>query len=79
MSLKTNYLDKSKFPKKNVAVFVHPDTKITKFKGEFDGRINQKIVNFLKKNKNTKNNKIISLNQYFYQKLIIIHLAKENN
>ena len=31
------YLDKSKFSKKNTAIFVHPDTKITKFKGEFDG------------------------------------------
>ena len=79
MSLKTNYLDKSKFPKKNMAVFVNPDTKITKFKGEFDGKINLKIVNFIKKNKNTKNNKIISLNQDFDQKLIIILITKEND
>ena len=79
MSLKTNYLDKSKFPKKNMAVFVNPDTKITKFKGEFDGKINLKIVNFIKKNKNTKDNKIISLNQDFDQKLIIILLTKIND
>ena len=79
MSLKINYLDKSKFSTKNVAVFAHPDAKITKFKEKFDEKINQKIVNFLKKNKNTKDNKIISLNQDFDQKLIIILLVKNNN
>ena len=79
MSLKINYLDKSKFSTKNRAVFVHPDAKITKFKEKFDEKINQKIINFLKKNKNTKDNKIISLNQDFDQKLIIILLTKEND
>ena len=79
MSLKINYLDNKKTSNKNKAIFVHPDTKISGFKGEFDDKIIQKLVNFLKKNKNTKDNKIISLNQDFDQKLIIIHLAKENN
>ena len=79
MSLKINYLDNKKSSNKNKAIFVHPDTKISGFKGEFDDKINQKLVNFFKKNKSTKANKIISLNQDFDQKLIIIFLAKDND
>ncbi len=79
MSVKINYLDSKKSSNKNKAIFVYPDTKMSGFKGEFDDKINQKLVNFLKKNKNTKDNKIISLNQDFDQKLIIIFLAKEND
>ena len=79
MSLKIKYLDGKKSSNKNRAIFVHPDTKMSDFKGEFDNKINQKLVNFLKKNKNTKDNKIISLNQDFDQKLIIILITKEND
>ena len=79
MTLKINYLDKQKVSIKNKAIFVHLDTKISAFKGNFDHSINQKILNFLKKNKDTKENKIISLNQDFDQKLIIILLVKNNN
>ena len=79
MSLKINYLDSKKGSIKNKAIFVHLDTKISAFKGNFDRSINQKILNFLKKNKDTKENKIISLNQDFDQKLIIILLVKNNN
>ncbi len=78
MSLKINYLDRKKNSNKNRAIFVHLDTKITGFKGDFTEGINQKIVNLLKKNKNTKENKIISLNQDFDEKLIIILIAKLN-
>ena len=73
MSLKINYLDTKKSSNKNKAIFVHPNTKMSGFKGEFDDKINQKLVNFFKKNKSTKDNKIISLNQDFDQKLIIKH------
>ena len=79
MSLKIKYLDSKKSSNKNKAIFIHLDTKMSGFKGEFDDKINQKLVNFLKKNKNTKDNKIISLNQDFDQKLIIILLTKEND
>ncbi len=79
MSLKINYLDNKKGSIKNKAIFVHLDTKISAFKGNFDRSINQKILNFLKKNKDTKENKIISLNHDFDQKLIIILLVKNNN
>ena len=79
MSLKIKYLDGKKSSNKNRAIFVHPDTKMSDFKGEFDNKINQKLVNFLKKNKNTKDNKIISLNEDFDQKLIMIFLGKEND
>ena len=79
MALKINYLDNKKASIKNKAIFVPLDTKISAFKGNFDHSINQKIINFLKKNKNTKENKIISLNQDFDQKLIIILLVKNNN
>ncbi len=79
MALKINYLDNKKGSIKNKAVFIPLDTKISAFKANFDRSINQKILNFLKKNKDTKENKIISLNQDFDQKLIIIFLAKNNN
>ena len=79
MSLKINYLDSKRSSNKNKAIFVNSDTKMSGFKGEFDDKINQKLVNFLKNNKNIKDNKIISLNQDFEQKLIIILLVKENN
>ncbi len=79
MTLKINYLDNKKGSVKNKAIFIPLDTKISAFKGNFDHNINQKILNFLKKNKDTKENKIISLNQDFDQKLIIILLVKNNN
>ena len=59
MTLKINYLDNKKGSIKNKAIFVPLDTKISAFKGNFDHSINQKILNFLKKNKDTKENKII--------------------
>ena len=79
MSLKINYLDNKKGSIKNKAIFVQLNTKISAFKGNFDHSISQKSINFLKKNKDTKENKIISLNQDFDQKLIIILLVKNNN
>ncbi len=79
MTLKINYLDNKKNSIKNKAIFVTLDTKISVFKGNFDHSTNQKILNFLKKNKDTKENKIISLNQDFDQKLIIILIVKNNN
>ena len=49
MSVKINYLDSKKSSNMNKAIFVYPDTKMSGFKGEFDDKINQKLVNFLKK------------------------------
>jgi len=79
MTLKINYLNNKKASKKNNAIFVHLDTKISGINGDFDDKIKQKILSFLKKNKKTKENKIISLNQDFDQRLIIILLAKTND
>ncbi len=79
MTLKINYLNLKKSSIKNKAIFVHLDAKISGIKGDFDEKIKEKILNFLKKNKNTKENKIISLNQDFDQKLIIIFIAKIND
>ena len=54
MSLKIKYLDSKKSSNKNKAIFVHPDTKMSGFKGEFDPKINQKLVSFLKKKQEHK-------------------------
>ena len=79
MTLKINYLDTQKSFSKNTALFLSNDTKITEFKGIFDDKINQKIFNFLKKNKNIENNKIDSINLDFDKKIIIIMLSGNNN
>ena len=50
MTLKINYLDNKKASIKNRAVFIPLDAKISAFKVNFDRSINQKILNFLKKN-----------------------------
>ena len=49
MTLKINYLDAKKSLSKNNALFLDRDTKISEFKGFFDDKTNQKIVNYLKK------------------------------
>ena len=49
MALKINYLDTQKSLTKNTAFFLGENTKISEFKGIFDDKINQKIVNYLKK------------------------------
>ena len=79
MTLKINYLDTQKSPPKNTALFLNNDTKISEFKGIFDDKINQKILNYLKKNKNSKKNKIESINIDFDQKVILILLSGKNN
>ena len=47
MSLKIKYLDGKKSSNKNKAIFIHPDTKMSGFKGEFDDKINQNSNGFL--------------------------------
>ena len=79
MSLKIKYLDGQKSSLKNTAIFLAKDSKFSDFKGNFDDKINQKILNFLKNNKKTKDNKISSINLDFDQKLIIILLVKKND
>ena len=79
MSLKINYLNNRSGTFKNKAVFIHQNIKISAFNGEFEDKINIKIQNFLKKNKNLKENKIISLNLDFDENLILIYLSKINN
>ena len=76
MSLKINYIDKKKNPSKNRAIFVNSNNKIAKFNGQLDQKSINKIINFLKKNKNFKDDKIISLNEDFDQKIILIILKK---
>ncbi len=79
MTLKINYLDTQKGLLKNTALFLSNDTKISEFKGIFDDKINQKILNYLKKSKNNKNNKIELINIDFDQKAILILLSGKNN
>ena len=79
MTLKINYLDTQKGLSKNTALFLGNDTKISEIKGIFDDKINQKILNYLKKSKNNKNNKIDSINIDFDQKIILIILSGKNN
>ena len=76
MTLKINYLDKKNQSHKNRAIFVSSDTKTSVFKGKMDDKIYKKIINFLKLNKSLKKNKIISINEDFDQKLIVIYLTK---
>ena len=79
MTLKINYLDQKKGLIKSKAYFVNSSFKISEFQGEFDKEIQHKINNFLKKNKNLKDNKILCLNADFEHKLLIIILPKKNN
>ena len=79
MTLKIKYLDGKKGSLKNNAIILAKESKISDFKGIFDDKTNQKIINFLKNNKKTKSNKIFSLNLDFDQKLIIILIANKNN
>ena len=41
-----NYLDRQNSFSKNTALFLVKDTKITEFKGIFDDKTNQKILNY---------------------------------
>ena len=72
MTLKINYLDSQKSTCKNTALFLDKTTKISEFKGIFDDKINEKILNYLKKSKNNKKNKIESIDIDFHQKAILI-------
>ena len=74
MSLKIKYLDGQKSFSKNTAIFLAKDSKFSDFKGNFNDKINEKILNFLKNNKKTKEDKIFSLNIEFDQLLIPLHL-----
>ena len=76
MTLKINYLDKKNYSYKNRAIFVSSDLKTSMFKGKMEDKINKKIINFLKSNKSLKKNKIISINEDFDQKIIVIYLTK---
>ena len=78
MTLKINYLDKKKSFKKNKAIFVYPSFKTEAFGGEFDDKINQKIINLIKKNKNSDEDKLFLLNQDFDEKIVVIFLSKSN-
>ena len=78
MTLKINYLDRKISFSKNTALFLIKDTKISEFKGIFDDKTNQKILNYLKKSKNIKKNKIEAISPDFDQKNIIILLSDKN-
>ena len=79
MTLKIKYLDGKSGSAKNIAIFLAKESKISDFKGIFDDKINKKILNFLKNNKNTKKNKITTLNLEIDQKLILILIANKND
>ena len=79
MTLKINYLDKQKAFTKNTALFLCKETKISEFKGIFDDKTNTKIQKFIKNSKKIKEDKIVSLNLDFDQKILIIFLAHKND
>ena len=79
MSLKIKYLDGQKSFSKNTAIFLAKDSKFSDFKGNFDDKINQKILKFLKNNKKKDENKVLSLNLEFDQRLIMILINKKND
>ncbi len=79
MTLKINYLDKKLGQNKNKGIFVYPTTKIDEFRAEFDEKINLKIANLIKKNKNLKEDKIFSINKEFDEKIIVVFLSKSNS
>ena len=78
MTLKINYLDRQNSLSKNTALFLVKDTRISEFKGIFEDKTNQKILNYLKKSKNIKKNKIETISPDFDQKIIIILLGNKN-
>ena len=79
MALKIKYLDGKNGKIKNKAIILATDSKISEFKGIFEDKTNQKIINFLKNNNKIKDNKISSINLDFDQKIIIILLVKKND
>ena len=78
MTLKINYLDRQNSLSKNTALFLVKDTRISEFKGIFEDKTNQKILNYLKKSKNIKKNKIETISPDFDQKIIIILLGDKD-
>ena len=68
MTLKIKYLDGKNGKIKNKAIILATDTKISEFKGIFDDKTNQKILNYLKKNKNNKKNKIFRWQKRLFKK-----------
>ena len=79
MTLKINYLDRQKGSSKNTALFLDKESNISDFRGIFDDKINNKILNFLKSNKKTQKSKIASLNLEFDQKVMIILIVNKND
>tara|TARA_Y100001936_G_scaffold252073_1_gene310386 strand:- start:187 stop:1650 length:1464 start_codon:yes stop_codon:yes gene_type:complete len=79
MTLKIKYLDSNRKSSKNIAIFLAKETKISEFKGIFDDKTNNKILDFLKSNKKTKDNKITTLTLEIDQKLILILIPKKND
>ena len=79
MTLKINYLDRQKGFSKNTALFLDKESNISDFRGIFDDKINNKILNFLKSNKKTQKSKIASLNLEFDQKVMIILIVNKND
>ena len=79
MTLKINYLDRQKGSSKNTALFLDKKSNISDFRGIFDDKINNKIINFLKSNKKTQKSKIASLNLEFDQKVTVILIVNKND
>ena len=79
MSLKIKYINTINNSSKNKAIFLTKESKISDFKGIFDDKINQKIINFLKNSIKVRENKISALNLDFDQRIIIILLVKKND
>ena len=80
MTLKINYLDNKKISIKNRAIFINQDINSSAIKEQLEGKIYKNIQHYLKTNKSfKKEDKIISLNRDFEEKLIIIFISKSKN
>ena len=86
MTLKIKYLDGKKGPLKNNAIILAKESKISDFKGIFDDKTNQKIINFLKNNKTKEYQNIIDClynfynNKYNYKNLeLLFNFFKNKN
>ncbi len=78
MTLKINYLDKKKDSSKNRAFFVGSASKTGDFNDQIDEITLKNILKF-KKGNNFKGDKIISINQEFDKKIVLIYDIKSTS
>ena len=74
MTLKINYIDRSKNNQENMAVFLCNSTTFSDLNNQFDDKTLKKVSKFLNSFKKIKKNKLETLSLDFNQKLVLIYL-----